>query len=137
KKKEMTTMKTVITSQNSLFTILRSRSTLILMAIALIAFVLAQKTQALNPPPDGGYPGGNTAEGQDALLNLGSGTFNTAVGLLSLKSNTQEQFNTAVGAGALFANAANDNVGIGAGAALSINSEGRLDMATSSRRFKD
>jgi hypothetical protein len=79
-------------------------------------FVLAQKTQALNPPPEGSYPGGNTAEGEGALLNLGSGTFKIAVGLLSVKSNTQEQFNTAVGAGALFANAANDDTGIGAGA---------------------
>ena len=55
-------------------------------------------------------------KGRAPLLNLGSGTFNTAVGLLSVKSNTQEQFNTAVGAGALFANAANDDTGIGAGA---------------------
>ena len=27
-------------------------------------------TQAVNPPPDGGYAGGNTAEGQSALLSL-------------------------------------------------------------------
>ena len=29
---------------------------------------LLPKAQAVSPPPDGGYPGGNTAEGQNALL---------------------------------------------------------------------
>jgi hypothetical protein len=85
KKKEMTTMKTLITSQNSLLTILRSRSTLILVVLALGAFALAHRAQAVSPPPDGGYAGGNTAEGQNALLNLTTGTNNTAVGLLSLR----------------------------------------------------
>ena len=75
--------------------------------------------EAVNPPPDGGYPGGNTAEGQAALLNLTSGTFNTAVGLFSLRSNTQGEFNTAVGAGTLFANTADNNTATGAGALLS------------------
>ena len=112
-------MKTVITSNSSLLTILRSQSLLILIAFTLMAFVLVQRTQAVNPPPDGGYPGGNTAEGQGALLNLTSGTFNTAVGLFSLRSNTQNMFNTAIGAGALFANTANDNTATGAGALLS------------------
>jgi hypothetical protein len=112
-------MKTAVTSNSSLLTILRSRSILILIAFTLMAFALVQRTQALNPTPDGGYPGGNTAEGQGALLNLTSGTFNTAVGLFSLMSNTQNTFNTAVGAGALFANTANDNTASGAGALLS------------------
>ena len=49
----------------------------------------------------GGYTGGNTAEGQDALLSLTTGRYNTAVGLDSLKSNTVGLFNTAVGAHAL------------------------------------
>ena len=40
------------------------------------------------PPPDGAYPGGNTAEGQNALLSLTTGTYNTAVGWFSLRSNT-------------------------------------------------
>jgi hypothetical protein len=47
------------------------------------------KAQAINPPPDGGYPGGNTAEGQSALLSLTSGTYNTAVGFFSLISNLE------------------------------------------------
>ena len=86
---------------------------------ALACFWVLPKSQAVNPPPDGGYPGGNTAEGQGALLNLTSGTFNTAVGLFSLRSNTQNTFNTAVGAGALLTSTADKNTGIGAGALLS------------------
>ena len=57
--------------------------------------------QAVVPPPDGGYPGGNTAEGQNALLSLTTGGFNTGLGFLSLRSNTTGSFNTAVGPPAL------------------------------------
>ena len=110
-------MKTVITFKSSLLTILRSRTALILIALGVLA--LSPAAQAVSPPPDGGYAGGNTAEGQGALLNLTSGTFNTAVGLFSLRSNTVGNFNTAIGAGALFANTANDNTATGAGALLS------------------
>src|SRR5206468_4254683 len=126
--RETTAMKTVITSNSSLLTIFRLRSTFILIALTLMAFVLAQKTQALNPPPDGGYAGGNTAEGQGALLNLTSGTFNTAVGLFSLRSNMQGTFNTALGAGALFTNTADQNTATGA-AALFSNTVGSLNTA--------
>src|SRR6266576_6860684 len=38
-------------------------------ALTLMAFVLAQRTQAVNPPPDGGYAGGNTAEGKTPFLS--------------------------------------------------------------------
>lgn len=71
------------------------------------------------PAPDGGYPGGNTAEGKNALLGLTTGGFNTAVGFFSLRSNTTESFNTAIGAGTLFANTAPENTATGAGALLS------------------
>jgi hypothetical protein len=30
--------------------------------------------EAVTPPPDGGYPSGNTTEGTSALLSLTSGT---------------------------------------------------------------
>jgi uncharacterized coiled-coil protein SlyX len=67
--------------------------------------------QAVVPPPDGGYPGGNTAEGASALFSLTTGSYNTAVGFFSLRSNTIGSFNTATGAGALFLNAgANPNI---------------------------
>jgi hypothetical protein len=78
KKKEMTTMKTLITSQNSLLTILRSRSASILVALTLGAFALASAptTFGVVPAPDGGYPGGNTAEGDNALFSLTTGANN-------------------------------------------------------------
>jgi len=40
------------------------------------------------PPPDGGYAGFNTAEGQNALFGLTTGVANTGVGWYSLWSNT-------------------------------------------------
>ena len=58
------------------------------MIFALVCLALAQNTQALNPPPDGDYPGGNTAEGQNALLSLSSGTYDTPIGVFSLISDT-------------------------------------------------
>ena len=56
------------------------------------------------PPPDGGYPGKNTAEGQDALFGLTQGNANTATGFNALKANTNGDRNTAGGAFALFSN---------------------------------
>jgi len=90
-------------------------TTLIFLCLAAIG----PKAQAVSPPPDGGYPGGNTAEGQSALLSLTSGTYNTAVGLFSLITDAEGGFNTAIGAGALVANAADGNTATGAGALLS------------------
>ena len=47
----------------------------ILITFLLVCFALVQNAQAVSPAPDGGYPGGNTAEGQNALLSLTSGTW--------------------------------------------------------------
>ena len=99
---------------------------LILIPIVIIGLALLPKAQAVSPPPDGGYPGGNTAEGQDGLLSLTTGGFNTAVGFLSLRSNTAGSFNTGVGAGTLLANTGDQNTGsqntaTGAAALLSNN----------------
>src|SRR6266498_2565426 len=88
---------------------------------------LSPNAQAVNPPPDGGYPGGNTAEGQNALLSLQpSGIYNTAIGIFSLQSLTFGDFCTGVGAGTLLLNTANDNTATGAGALLS-NTTGGLN----------
>ena len=38
----------------------------VLIALALGCFALSPRVQAVDPPPDGGYPGQNTAEGEDA-----------------------------------------------------------------------
>ena len=88
-----------------------ARYWIVAVLLALLGFL--PKGQAVNPAPDGGYPGGNTAEGQNALLTLTSGTFNTALGFSSLTNDTAGQFNTAVGAGALFANVGDAGSGLG------------------------
>jgi hypothetical protein len=93
-----------------------------LIFITLTLFCLTNgvsKTQAVSPQPDGGYPGGNTAEGDNAMSSLTTGIYNTAVGLFSLGSNTSGKFNTATGAGALLVNIADNNTATGAGALLS------------------
>jgi hypothetical protein len=92
--------------------------------LSLAVFVLAwhapsESTLAVSPPPDGGYPGGNTAEGQLALGSLTTGVYNNAVGIYSLLSLTAGSFNTANGAGALLSNTADENSATGAGALLS------------------
>src|SRR5882724_6387813 len=52
-----------------------------LVLIPLLAYFSALPTsQAVNPPPDGGYPGFNTAEGQNALFSLTTGSANTVAG---------------------------------------------------------
>jgi hypothetical protein len=87
------------------------------------------KSQAVSPPPDGGYSGNNTAEGQNALLSLTTGVNNTAVGWFSLKSDRNGQLNTAVGAATLFSTvAASRNTAIG-GAALFSNTAGGQNTA--------
>jgi hypothetical protein len=95
------------------------RMNILLIAIAFACFDLAPLAEAIVPAPDGGYPGGNTAEGQAALFSLTSGTYNTAVGVFSLRSNAESNFNTAIGAGTLLLNTAENNTAIGAGALLS------------------
>jgi hypothetical protein len=99
-----------------------------LLFIPLLACSLLVSAQAVSPPPDGGYPGGNTAEGQNALLSLSTGTYNTAVGLFSLRSNSMGNFNTGIGAGTLLANTADQNTATGAGALLS-NTTGAFNTA--------
>ena len=91
----------------------------VLITFALVCFALVQNAQAVSPPPDGGYPGANTAEGQAALLSLTTGTYNTAVGIYSLLSDTTGRFNTGIGAATLLANTGDQNTATGAGALLS------------------
>ena len=90
-----------------------------LFLILLSLLVAGPKAKAVNPPPDGGYPGANTAEGSNALFSLTTGLYNTAVGYFALDANKTGSFNTALGAGALFANTGGENTATGAGALLS------------------
>jgi hypothetical protein len=101
--------------------LIKSKTTVprFLIAVALVSFGLLPAAQAVVPAPDGGYPGGNTAEGQNALFSLTSGGYNTALGFFSLRSITDGSFNTAIGAGALFLNTADQSTAIGTAALLS------------------
>jgi hypothetical protein len=74
------------------------------LALALAWFALSPTARAVTPAPDGGYPGGNTAEGDDALFSLTTGLDNTAVGNDALYSLTTGISNTAIGDGALYSN---------------------------------
>jgi uncharacterized coiled-coil protein SlyX len=91
----------------------------LLIPLILVCFALSPQMQALSPPPDGGYPNGNTAEGDSALSGLTGGFYNSAFGFLSLLSNADASFNTGVGAGTLLVNTASENTATGAGALLS------------------
>jgi hypothetical protein len=106
----------------------KKATSVFLVAFGLACFGLSPTAQAVSPAPDGGYAGGNTAEGGNALFSLTTGGFNTAVGFLSLRSNTTGQFNTAIGAGTLIANTADANTATGAGALLS-NTTGSANTA--------
>ena len=92
---------------------------LLLITLALLCFGPLPRTQAVVPPPDGGYPGFTTAEGNSALQNLTTGVGNTAAGWHSLFANTTGNLNTATGAGTLLLNNGDNNTATGALALLS------------------
>jgi hypothetical protein len=103
--------------------------------------------------------GGNTATGFSALISNMTGNSNTAYGLAALDTNTSGSFNIALGVEAgTSVTTANSVICIGAdganvsnscyigqifgktssgGAAVLINSDGKLGTVPSSRRFKD
>jgi len=91
----------------------------VLTMLYLVCIGPLAKVEGVSPPPDGDYPGGNTAEGQEALFSLTTGIYNTALGWLSLESVTTGSLNTGVGAGTLVFNTADGNTATGAGALLS------------------
>jgi hypothetical protein len=101
---------------------MKTITNIIYPTIAVLAFgcfALLPRAQAVSPAPDGGYPGGNTAEGYLALGSLTTGVYNTGIGVYSLLSIADGSLCTSVGAGALFANTASENTATGAGALFS------------------
>jgi hypothetical protein len=99
---------------------------LVPLVAALAWLALSQTARAVDPPPDGGYPDANTAEGTDALFSLTSGFSNTAIGFdalyyntagsnntangeSALQNNTIGSYNTATGSQALFSNTTGSN----------------------------
>ena len=105
--------------------------------LLLACFIMRSTPNAFGvvPPPDGGYPGFNTAEGQSALLNLTTGAGNTAVGWRALFSDSTANFNTAVGVGTLLTNNADSNTAIGVGALL-FNTDGHSNTAVGVRALE-
>jgi Chaperone of endosialidase len=98
--------------------------------VGIACFALLPRAQAVTPAPDGGYPDGNTAEGDDALFSLSTGKSNTAVGYQTLYSNTTGYENTAIGRQTLKSNTTGFiNTAIGA-LALFANETGRNNTAT-------
>jgi len=88
-----------------------------LIVVQIVCLVSLQNAHAIQPPPDGDYPGGNTAEGSSALFSLTNGIHNTAIGSGALHDNSTGRNNTAVGSATLFFNIAGINntaVGIAA-----------------------
>jgi hypothetical protein len=111
--------------------------------------VFAPGARAVEPPPDGGYPNYNTAEGQDALFTLTfglentalgynalyyttSGSYNTATGYDALRLNSTGSFNTATGASALLNTTTGGNNTATGYLALGLNTTGSYNTATGS-----
>jgi hypothetical protein len=103
---------------------------LLLIPLVLVCFALVPGAQAqLSPPPDGGYPNGNTAEGDFTLfagtaglnnsafgfaaLSGNQGSYNTGIGFGALYLNSGGNFNTATGSAALYSNIGSDNTATG------------------------
>jgi hypothetical protein len=112
---------------------LKKTTPLFLVALGLAWLGLSPALQAVMPAPDGGYPAQNTAEGQNALFNLTTGSRNTADGFEALMSNTSGSWNTADGFLALEHNTTGDfNTASGVGS-LSNNDIGTGNTAAGSR----
>jgi len=106
------------------------RQTAPVFLVAVACFLFLPKVQAVNPPPDGGYAGQNTAEGTDALLSLTSGAGNVAAGFRALYHDTTGMQNTATGYRALFSNTTGSKSTAYGAQALSNNTTGTSNVAT-------
>src|SRR5206468_2533723 len=117
-----------------------ARRSLPCAALIILVFtpsaLLPDARGALDPAPDGGYPGYNTAEGDGALFNLANGaSSNTAVGFSALYSNGGDN-NTAVGWQALTSNTTgSDNTALGSAAGDSIKAGSQNTAIGSSALF--
>src|SRR5438552_11780411 len=102
----------------------------LLIPLILVCFAFLPQMQAGLPPeipgnPDGCYPAFTTAEGCNALHQLGGGVGNTAVGWYSNFLAGDASFNTSLGAGTLAltsrtgaGTAGNDNTAVGTAAMI-------------------
>ena len=95
----------------------------------LTGFAFLQSVHAVIPPPDGGYPNFNTAEGTNALQHLTTGVGNTATGWHSLFTTSTGDLNTAIGAGALVSNSTGSHNTANGALALLLNTTGDYNTA--------
>jgi hypothetical protein len=102
--------------------IMKSRKIIFATVVsALVCFGLLPGANAVEPAapvPNPALAGGNTADGQNALLSLTTGTFNSAFGFDAVVLLSDASFDTGIGAGALLLDTAGTNTAVGAGALL-------------------
>lgn len=98
--------------------------------ILIAGLALVRTSFAVDPPPDGGYPNENTAEGEDALFSLTSGTNNSAIGHDALYNNTTGFSNVANGHNALFSNTTGEGNTANGESALYSNTTNNFSTAT-------
>ena len=101
----------------------------VLLALALVLCAPLRMAQAVTPAPDGGYPIGNTAEGENALFSLTTGYDNVAIGYEALFNNTSGILNTGSGYRALYGNTTGTRNTATGNAALSRNTIGGANTA--------
>ena len=113
-----------------------NRNMKMLALIAITLFVSLVASFAVAPPPDGGYPNQNTAEGENALFSLTTGRSNTAVGYEALYKNSNGRNNLALGANALTSNASGSNNTAAGYNALNSNTTGTQNTASGAQALQ-
>jgi hypothetical protein len=108
----------------------------ILIALTLF-FGLLPASVAVTPAPDGGYQGGNTAEGDNALFSLTFGSNNTAIGFDALANDGSGASNTATGYGTLYINTTGSDNTANGGSALQNNTTGNFNTANGAESLFD
>jgi len=111
---------------------MKTPTKIIYLTFALACFAFSSTARAVDPPPDGGYPNANTAEGDDALRDLTTGFGNTAIGNETLFGNTTGDFNTATGYLALIGNGTGSGNTANGALTLIFNTTGSANTANGS-----
>ena len=101
----------------------------LLIAVSFACFGLSPRAQAVTTDPEDYFPNYTTAVGQQALLNLTTGTSNTADGYQALYLNTTGNYNTANGVLALYSNTAGNGNTADGYQALTLNTTGAYNTA--------
>ena len=108
---------------------MKTNTPFLILISFLTGFAFLQSVHAVIPPPDGGYPNFNTAEGTNALQHLTTGVGNTATGWHSLFTTSTGDLNTAIGAGALVSNSTGSHNTANGALALLLNTTGDFNTA--------